>query len=421
MDVKDLTVEVRDETFNRVGQLTPVDLVGLSVVLRFNNVGTFEIELPTNHPIGELLRLPGYGIVVTGPTGVIFSGPTTAAENIKSPDNPQGSWRITGVDDSVLLGERLAYPTPETADVTLQTTAYDTVYNETASTAMYGYVKRNMVSGFAPVERAVDGLVLAADDNLGSSVSKSARFNILGELLSELAIVDGLGFDIKQNNDQLEFSVYSPQDRSQEIRMDIANNTLAESSYGYGVPGLTHAIVAGQGQGSDRQFIDIVTVDSTDAETLWNRRIETFIDQRNTSVVEELTQAGLEKLADSGLTITSVDVVPSSDTAMRPFIDWSLGDRVGVVVGGQEVSATVTQMAISIAEDGVRVGATVGQPEGVSFEAVTAKKQTSTTSRVNALELKESEAGGTGGGINLDSGKPDTVFGGSDPIDAGGV
>ena len=389
-------------------------------MLRFNNVGTWEIELPTGHPVGELLRLPGYGIIVTGPSGVIFSGPTTAAENLKDSNNPQGSWMITGVDDSVILGERLAYPTPSTDDVSLQTQAYDTVYNDIASTAMYGYVQRNLVTGHAPAARAIPGLSIAADEELGSEISKSARFNVLGELLSELAVIDGLGFDIKQVDSSLEFHVYEPQDRSREIRMDIANNTLAKTSYGYGVPGLTHAIVAGQGQGADRQFIDVVTTDSSDAETLWNRRIETFIDQRNTSVIEELTQAGLEKLADSGLTITSVDVVPSSDTTMRPFIDWSLGDKVGVVVGGQEVSAIVTQMAISIADDGVRVGATVGQPEGVSFEAVTAKKQNATASRVNALELKESEGGG-GNGINLDSGKPDTVFGGSDPIDGGGI
>lgn len=421
MDIKDLVVEVRNESLERVGQITPADLVGLSIVLRFNNVGTWEIDLPTGHPVGELLRLPGYGIVVTGPTGVIFSGPTTAAENLKESGNPLGSWRITGVDDSAILGERLAYPTPETSDVTLQTQAYDTVYNDIASTAMYGYVERNLVEGVASPDRVVNGLVLAPDDAIGSEVSKSARFNILGELLSELAVVDGLGFDIKQIDSSLEFKVYQPSDRSKEIRMDIANNTLAKTTYGYGVPGLTHAIVAGQGQGSDRQFLDVVTTDSTNAELLWNRRIETFIDQRNTSVVEELQQAGLERLADSGLTITSVDVVPSSDTTMIPFVDWSLGDKVGVVVGGQEVAAIVTQMAISVSSDGVRIGATVGQPEGVSFEAVTAKKQSVTSSRVNALELKESEAGGGGGGINLDSGKPDTVFGGSDPIDAGGV
>ena len=398
MRVEELTVEVRDENLNRVGQILPVDLVGFKAVLRFNNVGTWEIDLPVGHPMGELLRLPGYGLIVTGPDGVILSGPTTAAENTKERGNPEGTWIITGSDDSIILGERLAYPTPTTADVTAQTSAYDSVYDETTSTAMYGYVERNLVTGVAPSARAVTGLVLAADTSLGTTVTKSARFNVLGELLTELAVVDGLGFDIKQQDYDLVFSVYQPVDRSLEIRMDIANNTLSKTSYGYAAPGVTRAIVAGQGQAEDRTFVEVTTTDSTSAQALWARRIENFIDQRNTDVPEELTQAGLERLAEAGNTITSVDVVPSSDTTMRPFVDWNLGDRVGVVIGGQEVAAVVSQIAVTIESDGVRIGATVGEPTGVDYESLMAGRQQSTGRKINALERKESATGGGGGG-----------------------
>ena len=401
MRVEELTVEVRDENLNRVGQILPVDLVGFKAVLRFNNVGTWEIDLPVGHPMGELLRLPGYGLIVTGPDGVILSGPTTAAENTKERGNPEGSWVITGSDDSIILGERLAYPTPTTADVTAQTSAYDSVYNVKTSTAMYGYVERNLVAGVAPSARAVTGLVLAADTSLGTTVTKSARFNVLGELLTELAVVDGLGFDIKQQDYDLVFSVYQPVDRSLEIRMDIANNTLSKTSYGYAAPGVTRAIVAGQGQAEDRTFVEVTTTDSTSAQALWARRIENFIDQRNTDVPEELTQAGLERLAEAGNTITSVDVVPSSDTTMRPFVDWNLGDRVGVVIGGQEVAAVVSQIAVTIESDGVRIGATVGESTGVDYESLMAGRQQSTGRKINALERKESATGGGGGGASV--------------------
>lgn len=406
MRVEELTVEVRDENLNRVGQILPVDLVGFKAVLRFNNVGTWEIDLPVGHPMGELLRLPGYGIIVTGPDGVILSGPTTAAENTKERGNPEGSWVITGSDDSIILGERLAYPTPSTADVTAQTQAYDSVYNVKTSTAMYGYVQRNLVSGTAPAARAVTGLVLAADTSLGTTVTKSARFNVLGELLTELAVVDGLGFDIKQQDYNLVFSVYQPVDRSLEIRMDIANNTLSKTSYGYAAPGVTRAIVAGQGQAEDRTFVEVTTTDSTSAQALWARRIENFIDQRNTDVPEELTQAGLERLAEAGNTITSVDVVPSSDTTMRPFVDWNLGDRVGVVIGGQEVAAVVTQIAVTIESDGVRIGATVGEPTGVDYESLMAGRQQSSARKINALERKEGGGGGGGASVIVSETKP---------------
>lgn len=397
MRVEELTVEVRNESLQRVGQILPADLVGFKAVLRFNNVGTWEIELPVGHPVGEMLRLPGYGIVVTGPTGVLLSGPTTSAENTKERGNPDGTWVINGSDDSIILGERLAYPTPTTSDVTLQTNAYDTVTNTKASTAMYGYVKRNLESGTAPSDRVVPYLTCAPDTAFGTNVTKSARFNVLGELLSELAVVDGLGFDIKQQGNQLLFSVYQPVDRSKEIRMDIANNTLSKTSYGYAVPGVTKAIVAGQGQAEDRIFVEVTTTEATSAQALWGRRIENFIDQRNTSDSTELNRAGLERLAEAGNTITSVDVVPNSDTTMVPFVDWDLGDKVGVVIGGQEVAAIVTQIALSIESDGVRIGATVGEPSGVDYEALIAKRQQETSKSINALERKEGGGGATGG------------------------
>ena len=138
------------------------------------------------------------------------------------------------------------------------------------------------------------------------------------------------------------------------------------------------------------------------AEDAWNRRIESFVDQRNTTDANELTQAGNEKLADGGATLTSVDVVPSSDLTMAYGSDWDLGDVVTVVVDNQEVAATVTTVSLSIGSDGVRVGATVGQPTGVDFQSVTARKTTQTAQRVNALERKEGGgSGGSGGPAGL--------------------
>jgi hypothetical protein len=394
MFIGDVTVEVRDDSFNRIGQILPKDLVGFQAVLRFNNVGSWDITLPAGHDVGEILRLPGSGIIVTGPTGVLLSGPTMSATNSKTSDNPNGEWLISGVDDSVLLGERLAYPDPSESDVTLQAAAYDS-RRTLASTAMYGYVSDN-IGPSATTERRIVNLDVDTDGGIGSEVVPSARFDILGELLSGIASIDGLGFDIKQNDGVLLFTVYEPEDRTGQIRMDVANSTLSSTEYAYGSHSLSRAIVAGQGQGEERQFIEVTSTESITAETLWGRRIETFIDQRNTSDVDELQQAGIEKLADGGSTLTSVDVIPSSDLTMAYGKDWGLGDKVTVVVDDQEVQAVVTAVSISISDDGIRVGATVGEPTGVDYESKMAKRTTSTTQRVNALERKESATGGGG-------------------------
>lgn len=390
MRVQELTVEVRDASLNRVGQFLPADLVGFSLVGRFNNVGTWEITLPAEHRLAVALATPGAGIIVSHVThGVILSGPTTAVENSSNTSDPIGSVKISGVDDSAILAERLAYPTPTTADVTLQTQSHDSVVSVKASTAMYTFVKHNLVNGIAPSVRVVPNLTCASDAFLGSTLTKRARFDILGQLLSEIAVIDGLGFDIKQNDNALEFKVFQPVDRSGYIRMDVQNNTLASTAYGYGLPGLTHAIVAGQGDLEDRQFIQVETAESLAAETLWNRRIEQFIDQRNTDVVDELTQAGLEALAESGSTLMSVDVVPAEGYTMQFGRDWNLGDTVTVVVANQEVIAVVTQVALSIESDGVHVVATVGEPSGVDYDAMIAKSQVSAMKRIDALERVE--------------------------------
>lgn len=394
MEVRDLIVEVRDANLNRVGQIVEANLPGLKLVQRFNNVGTWEITLPADDPIADELRAAGAGIIATGDTGVLMSGFTTSAVKEVTPTDPVGAWKIQGVDDSVILGERLAYPTPATADVTLQTTETD-ARSGLASTVMYQYVDVN-IGPSAPVARKIPFLTLAADAGLGSTVYKTARFRVLGEVLSEIGSIDPIGFRIQQSGSSLEFSCYSPTDRTGEIRLDVVNDTLSKSTYGYGVPSVTRAIVGGTGQGTSRTFLEVSDTESLAAETLWGRRIETFVDQNNESDTAVLNQAGLEKIADGGRTGTSVSVLPSSDLTMAYGRDWYLGDRVTVVVGGQEVSATVTEAAITVSSDGIRIGATVGDPSGVDFDALITKRERSTPKRLNAAELKEAGAGGGG-------------------------
>ena len=399
MRIEDLTLEVRNANLERVGQITASELPGFEAVLRFNNVGTWSLTLPANHYLASAIREPGAGIILTGPSGVLLSGPMRSVTVDKSTDDLVGTIKVEGTDDSVILGERLAYPTPTTADVTDQTQAYDK-RTGVASTVMRAYVNAN-IGPAAPVERRIPDLTIGTDPLAGSTVFGSARFDVLGQLLSSLAAVDGLGFDVLQQDSVLEFKVYQPQDKTADVRMDIANDTLSSTKYSYSVPGATLAIVAGQGTDEFRLFREVTTAESTTAQTTWGRRIETFIDERSTDVEDELFQAGEEKLAEEGKTLISLEVTPSSDLTMEYGVDWNLGDKVTVVVDEDQLSATVTSVAIRIEGDGIYVGATVGQPEGVDYESRLNKRQAVTTQRLNNLERAEQAAGtstGTAGG-----------------------
>ena len=388
MRIEDLTVEVRDPNLLRVGQVSDFNLPGAEFILRFNNVGSWSLRMPFGDPLGELLRTPGYGIVVTGPDDeVIFSGPTLAAQLEQTPEYPAGFWIIEGADDTLVLQERLAYPDPATADVTAQAFSHDR-RTGVAETVMKAYVSAN-VGPAAPVSRRVDSLVLGTDLGRGPVVTNAARFTELQTLLFGIGESVGLGYDVKQVNDDLVFDVFEPVDRSGFVRLDVQNDLLQSSEYGYLAPETTRVIVAGQGEAIDRLFFEASNTDSTDAETLWGRRIETFKDARQAVEVSELEQAGDEVLADTGKTVVSVAVTPSDDVQMLYGVDWNLGDVVSVTAGDVETTATVTEVGISVQPDGVRIGATLGTPAPFDFESRLVSRVTDQDERISALERNE--------------------------------
>lgn len=395
MQVNDLIIEVRDSALNRVGQFRPGDLVGATFVLKFNNVGYWEMKLPSGNRLGELLRLPGYGIIVTGPDdSVIFSGPTMSAKLQQTFDNIEGDWVISGSSDDIILQERLAYPTPGTADVTAQVTAYDSRQGY-AETVIKQYVNVN-IGPSAPEARQVTNLTIEETQNRGELVQANARFNQMQSLLYDLAQTGGIGYRLVQVDDYLEFQVYEPEDKSSIIRMDIDNQQLSQAEYTYAKPIVTRAIVGGQGEDEWRRFAEVSNTDSLAAETQWGRRIEVFKDERSTRVNEDLVQSGLELLVDQGKTITNLSVTPSDDSNMRFGLDWYLGDKVTVVVNDIEASAVVTEIGITIQEDGVRIGATVGTPVATEYETKIIAKQAEAEDRISNLERAV-----TGYGINV--------------------
>lgn len=386
MQISDLTVEVRNSALQRVGQFTEADLVDFRAVLRNNAVGSWSAKLRVGSRMGEALRQPGAGLILSTAQGTLLSGPTSTVITSQSIDDQDGTYTISGIDDSVLLKERLAYPTPTSADVTAQTTPYD-IRTGLAEAVMKQYVDAN-IGPSAPASRRVAGLAIQSLRGLGSSVRGSARFETLYDLLKGLADVSGLSFTIEQVGSGLEFQVWQPVDRSSTIRLDLENGQLSKSEYSYTQPKVTRTIVAGSGEGAARTFLERTSADSLTAETAWGRRIEVFKDQRNTSDLTELQLAGDELLAIDGKTKVAVDIQPTDDTTMRYGIDWNLGDRVGVVVGSTQLTAVVSEVALLIKKDGVRLAATVGEPAALDFETQLVARSTDQALRLSQLERR---------------------------------
>jgi microcystin-dependent protein len=393
MLITDLTVEVRNASLARVGQILPSDLSGLELALRYNKVGTWKLSLRSDHPLANSLRAPGAGLIVTGPSGVLISGPTVTATQTKTSDDLVGEWEIVGVEDTVILGERLAYPTPTTADVTLQENAYD-IRTGPAETVVKAYVNAN-IGPSAPTARKITGLTIDTDLGRGSTVTGAARFERLGELCSNLLGASELGFDVVQSGAALMFRVYQPTNRSAYIRMDVDNRRLIKTEYTYTAPQATRVIVAGQGEGSNRTFLERSNATSTTTETTWGRRIEYFKDERNTSDTATLETAGDLVLSDIGKTIEGIKFTPSDDQTMRYGVDWGLGDKVTVVAGTSEIVQVVTEVALVVGDFGVAIGGTLGDPvtaESNNPEARTTSSVSSQDSRISNLERNSSNA-----------------------------
>lgn len=384
MQLSDITVEVRDKNLTRIGMIRPEEL-DLELSDLHNNVGSWRLRLGAEHPLAGALRQPGSGIVVTGRDGTeIFSGPMVKQENAATADDPAGTITFEGVSDSVVLADHLAFPDPTNIDPTTQTRSHD-VRTGPTETLMHAYVNANIGPG-APAARRKANLVMGVDLGRGTLTTKSARFKVLGTLLEELAVVDNLGFRVIQRGNQLAFETYQVQDRSAEIRLDVYNNTLAGHRVAISPPGATQVIVAGQDEGVDRQFRWLNTPESVAAEIEWGRRIERFVDQRQTDNVDELDQAGMEVLTKEGFSTLAVQAVPMEDSAMEFGRDWYLGDRITVVVEGQELSSTVTGLVIKANREGFRVGALIGDPAGFDVNAALGKRVTEVEKRVSELE-----------------------------------
>jgi hypothetical protein len=177
--------------------------------------------------------------------------------------------------------------------------------------------------------------------------------------------------------------------------MDMDNQKLSSAQYSYSSAKVTRAIVGGQGEDEWRRFVEAFSDDSEDAEEAWGRRIEVFKDNRNSRDNEILDQAGQELLVDQGKTIVEMSVTPSDDINMKFAVDWYLGDKVTIVVQDIEAQAVVTEVGIAIGEDGVRIGATIGAPIGVTYEQKLLAKTADVDKRVGNLERTV-----TGYGIN---------------------
>ena len=387
---QDLLVEYRDKNLLKRGAI-PIQDLRLKMQPVFNGVGSWLVTLPAEHRAVPYLRAPGAGIVVTNlVTGeTLLSGPSSKPSKKSSLADPKGMVSIAGLTDDRLLWDALSFPQPSNPNPATQIVAND-VRTGQGSSLLLAYVNAN-IGPASPLARRGSSLrnkiIMGPDPAIGATTTRRPRYDILGDLLNGIAVETGIGFRLVQVGSSLSFQVYKTVDRQSTIRLDIQNGTLQEQEVEFAPPEVTRIIVAGQGEGVERQMISMTNSDATTAEGDWGLIIEEFKDQRNTGVVEELTAAGTERLNEAGFTKVALKAVPSNDQTMIFLTDFFMGDRVKVVVDGQEQSnSIITEAAIVVDESGIRTAVAVG--DIADFDSASALRQqlSDTQKRVDNLE-----------------------------------
>lgn len=308
---------VRDQYLNRVAEIT--DYQKLDLIPRFNDVGTFVLDLPTASFASRELIKKKSGIIVVRDGQTIFSGTVTGRR--RSFNSNGDTMTLVGKDDLHFLARTLAYPETN-GNFSLQ--AYD-VRTGVAETVMKQFVDYNMGPN-AELSRRL--LTLEADKGLGSSVKGRARFHSMLELLSSIALKGGgLGFRVIQVGNELEFQVYQPSDITGSVFFSPLLGNLSSFEYSNVDPEANLVIVGGGGEGVNRTIM----WDADNSSIVKHGRTEIFIDRRDTTDITELNQSIDEELL-SKAEQNRFNFTPIDTPSLSFGREYRLGDKVSVVL-----------------------------------------------------------------------------------------
>lgn len=335
------TLYARGSDLTRTAQID--DYASLDAICRFNDVGTWELRLDRRAGAADALSAAGAGIEIRRDDFVIMTGPVTRLKRERS--DRSNLLIVSGVDDNVWMRRRLAHPQP-LASAPPYTASTDS-RTGVGSTVIWEYVNVNLGPG-AIGPRKLLTMTMADDPEVGSTVTGTARYDVLLEFIQDLAVAAGdLAFRIIQVDDGLEFQVYGPDDKSDSIVFSEGFGNLSSFSYEQQAPEFTYVYGGGEGEGNDRT---IVEGQDTTGVAEWGR-IERFLDARqqedDPDVSQQISTALSENAARVGLEITPVDT-----TNLKYGTHYELGDKVSVVVDGVLISDYVRQVEVKLTQNG---------------------------------------------------------------------
>jgi hypothetical protein len=366
-------IEVRDRDLNRVGEIDT--WLKLDLVVRYCQAGSWTLLIKAGTPQADLLQKGGgVAIYQDGVERPVLTGPIEYIQHYWTVDQhtEAGSLYVGGSCDNKLVYSRLAFPNPTKTIAQQYTGAATRTVSTKAGSALWQELSWALGSSAVP-DRQAPGVVLGSDPNLGAKVDDSLRFDVIGTKFEDWIDTKSTGyrFVYDPNVQKIVLDVFSPQDRSADVRFSSELGNLREYVWTLSAPFTTRAIVACQGDGAERYIYQ--KIDSA-SEAEWGMVRETFIDRRDlglktnpangqpmkatatmTDADFESAKAAVVDAADSALS----DGAPNGNFQIYPIDtpqlkfgrDYFVGDRVTVIADGTEYSDLVREVDITV-EDG---------------------------------------------------------------------
>jgi hypothetical protein len=322
------------------------------IVERHNAPDTVQITAPK----AELAPLcqAGHGALVVDSDGRVISG--VSVQWLRSSTRTA---TLTLEADTAAAWRRLAYAAPGSA-WPAQAAAYDRRTGP-AETIALAYLDVNLGPG-ALVPRRLTGLSVPTSAGRGVTQTRTARFNLLGALVSEILEPDGLRWRIVQpdvDDPVLTVEVTQPAPvpaaRSLGIPGYGGPTLLSQWSYEVAAPEATVALLGAQGELASRLLRE--RADTSGALTAWGRR-EVFVDQRQTDDVGEVDKAGDDAVADAQ---PMIRVTADIDQPLP------VGALVTVDLDGVQITERVRTLTTTITPARTTYKATIASAQGADL------------------------------------------------------
>lgn len=390
------------------------DWTSLQCTIRWKEPGSGAVVVPASHYVRQQL-VPGSRIViirrVLGTQHILLAGPVEKVLRERSDDGENGGvgmLTINFVEDLAWLAARVAFPDPS-KPIDLQTTDYWN-FSGDPEMAMLTLVATQAGPSALPQRRvpklrvapysgvAGTGTVALGDT---SDVAPRERLELLTDVLRKIAVLganppgttpyhpDSLGFRTRQTQiageNVILFEPVRSLDLRSKVQFSFARGNLEYYSFELGAPSLTHPMVGGQGEGSDRALREIPTLDTG---TLAWGRFEGYLAQPGGQSLALAQAAAAQDLAEKAM--SSRLATNASDTVDQRYgVHYNIGDVVSVELDADEYETapiqTVNLQAYPTA--GEVVGVTIGD-QSARYDSAWAKRMSDLESRVGRQERR---------------------------------